>query len=303
MHIDEAPQICRRAALSLGGYAMISTLAARRLTALDRQRQVAITIDDGPSSGAGNDLEKFQAISTGIREAFVAEKVPAIMFINERQFHLPGQQEQRVRVLEEWIQAGLEVGNHTYSHKRLEKTELPVFFEDVVQGEAISRELLRQHQQTLTWFRYPYLSSEQGEKAAAVEAFLRERHYRIAPVTVDYKDYSFASAYSRYVRAGEKAKADELFGSVMRALEHAFEYSEKRSQELLGYELPQILLIHCNEMNSRTLPETLHRIRQRGYQFVSMEQAMQDAAYQTTGLPPGSLGGRFFSGIAEAKGG
>ncbi len=279
-----------------------SSSAIRQASARAADRRVTITIDDGPATGSGDDLAAFRRISAGIREAFVANGVPAIMFINERQLNVAGQRDQRIAVLEEWLDAGLELGNHTYSHIRLRDSQLHEFCDDVIRGEVISRQLLRSRGQQLTWFRYPYLSTGSGSQAASVESFLAERSYRIAPVTVDYKDYSFASSYSRYLRAGEQQQARELFTSVMRALDKAFESSEKRSRELLGYELPQILLIHCNEMNATKLPETIRKIRDRGYEFVSLDQAMRDPAYRKFEVPPGTLGADYLNGLQRVLG-
>lgn len=290
----------RRQAISLGCIGVGAILGSSVQAAKGPKRQVAVTIDDGPSTGAGNDLELFREISGGIRLAFVEEKVPAIMFINESQLHVSGQRDARIEVVAQWLDSGLELGNHTYSHKRLSKVKLQAYFDDIVQGEVISHRLLRARDQTLNWFRYPFLSSESGERATAVERFLRDRNYRIAPVTVDYHDYSFASNYSRLVRAGDSPAARELFESTLRALDRAFEHAEHRSQQLLGYELPQVLLIHCNQLNALNLRETIQRIRDRGYEFVRLDEAMRDPAYKKPGLPPGALGGSFFPGLNAA---
>lgn len=59
---------------------------------------------------------------------------------------------------------------------------------------------------------------------------------------------------------------------------------------MLGYEVPQVLLIHCNEMNALTLRQALHRMRERGYTFVSLDEAMADPAYQLP-VRPGAMGG------------
>jgi peptidoglycan/xylan/chitin deacetylase (PgdA/CDA1 family) len=232
----------------------------------------------------------------------VAEKVPAIMFINERQLNVDGQRDARVGVLHRWVEAGLDLGNHTYSHPNLGNVTLEVFCDDVIKGEVVSRPLLESRGKKLVWFRYPFLATGSGETAKAVEEFLTRRGYRIAPVSVDYRDYSFAGAYARYVRSGEKEKAEEHFATVMNVLDDSFGRAEARSREVLGYELAQTLLIHCNEMNALTLRRTLQRIRDRGYEFVSMEEAMEDPAYKTPGLRPGGMGGGgFLNSVAAAK--
>lgn len=296
----------RRSMLARSAAAMAALALASRLGAQEtpRPRKIAVTIDDGPATGANRDLEAFQRISRALRESFLAEKVPAIMFINERQLNLDGQRDARAAVVREWIEAGLDLGNHTYSHPNLTNVSLDRFLDDIVQGEVISRPLLEAHGKKLIWFRYPFLAAGSGVTAKQVEDFLARRGYRIAPVSVDYHDYSFSGTYLRHLRAGDRQKADEQFATVMTTLDEAFTRAEKRSVDVLGYELPQTLLIHCNEMNALTLPVTLKRIRDRGYTFVSIAEAMADEAYKLPGMRPGGMGGGgLFNSLAAAKAG
>lgn len=294
----------RRRMLS-GSLLALAALALARLPAVSaepRPRKVAITIDDGPATGVRDDLEMFLRIAKGLRECFVAEQVPAIMFVNERQFHVAGQRDARVAVLDEWLDAGLDLGNHTYSHPRLEELELWQYTDDILKGEVITRPLLGSRGKPLVWFRYPFLAAGRGDAAKAVEEFLAVRGYRIAPVSVDYADYRFAGHYARQLRLGDTQQAAEHFGLVMQALDAAFARAEQRSVEVLGYELPQTLLIHCNEMNSVTLRATIQRIRERGYTFVTLDEAMTDPAYYLPNLRPGALGGGgLFNSLAAAK--
>ncbi|HUR58831.1 MAG TPA: polysaccharide deacetylase family protein [Opitutaceae bacterium] len=295
--------LTRRAMLACSALGLASLSLSRVTGAVEppKRRRIAVTIDDGPATGATRDLEAFVRISRALRESFVAEKVPAIMFINERQLAVDGERDARVAVLHDWLAAGLELGNHTYSHPNLGEVGPQRFLDDIIKGEVISRPLLAARGRQLVWFRYPFLASGSGEAAKTVEDFLAARGYRIAPVTVDYHDYSFSSAYLRHVRAGNRAGADEQFGTVMKALDDAFARAEARSTEVLGYELPQTLLIHCNEMNALTLPQTIQRMRDRGYTFVTLDEAMEDAAYKTPLRAGGLGGGGLFNSLAAAK--
>ncbi|MES2697150.1 MAG: polysaccharide deacetylase family protein [Verrucomicrobiota bacterium] len=308
------PLLTRRTLLARSAGALAALSLARFQTAVavaaadsgtnvaTAKRKIAVTIDDGPATGAARDLEVFLRIADGLREAFVAEKVPAIMFVNERQFQVDGQRDARVAALQRWLEAGLDLGNHTYSHPNLNDTPLPRYLDDIVKGEAISRSLLEARRKKLVWFRYPFLATGNAETARAVEDFLAQRGYRIAPVSVDYHDYTHAGIYSRHLRAGDKEKAGEQFATMLQALEAAFARAEKRSIEILGYELPQTLLIHCNEMNALTLRTTLQRIRDRGYTFVSLDEAMADPAYNIPGVRPGGMGGAgLLNSLAAAK--
>jgi peptidoglycan/xylan/chitin deacetylase (PgdA/CDA1 family) len=281
--------------------AAICTTPGRSAQEPARSRKIAITIDDGPAIGPGQDLAAYVKISDALRETFVAEKVPAIMFVNERQLNLDGQRDARVALLHRWVEAGLELGNHTYSHPQIATVGLTAFLDDIVKGEVITRPLLEARGLKLTWFRYPFLATGAGEQAKAIEDFLAQRAYRIAPVTVDYADYNHSGIYVRHLRAGDQAKADAQYATMLQALDVSFARVEARSQELLGYELPEVLLIHCNELNALTLRRTLQHLRARGYQFVSIAEAMADPAYQVPLRPGGMGGGGWFNALAAAR--
>jgi len=243
-------------------------------------RRVAVTIDDGPVVGEMRDLGNFERIARGLLSSLEAEKVPATIFINERQLNVPGQRDGRAAVLTQWLDAGYDLGNHTYSHKSLNRVSLREFQDDVVRGDVIMRPLVEGRGRKMIWFRYPYLhSGTTPETHQGIMDFLEQRQYRVAHVTVDYADYSFAGAYTRLLRAGDAAMAEKVKKAYMEQVDVGFEHAEIASREVFGYELPQILLIHCNELNSVTLRESIARMRKRGYSFVTLDEAARDAAY------------------------
>ena len=96
------------------------------------ERRVAITIDDGPVVNELKDLTNFQRISAGLMGSLQSEKVPATIFINERQLNVQGQRDGRAAVLAQWLDAGYDLGNHTYSHPSLNKVSLSQFEDNVV---------------------------------------------------------------------------------------------------------------------------------------------------------------------------
>jgi len=265
-------------------------------------RSVAITIDDGPAVNELKDLGNFQRIARGLLSSLEAEKVPATIFINERQINVPGQRDGRASVLAMWLDAGYDLANHAYSHLSANKASLREFEDDIVRGDVIMRPLLEERGRKLVWFRYPYLDSGMTQEAhQAIMDFLEEHHYRVAHVTVDYKDYSFAGVYTRLLRAGDAATAERVKQAYLDQIDPGFEHAEKASQEILGYELPQILLIHCNELNSVTLRESIARMRNRGYSFVTLEEATKDPAYVRADTFAGS-GGSWLERTARVMG-
>jgi len=287
---------------------ILSTIAVLTLAlaALGAQtpaaRRVAITIDDGPVVNEMTDLGNFQRITNGLVGSFQVEKVPVTIFINERQLNVQGQRDARAAVVEQWLNAGFEVGNHTYSHRSASNVPVDQFQDDVVKGEVITRAILEQRGKQLVWLRYPYLhSGATADTHQAIVEFLEQRKYRVAPVTVDYADYTFAGAYLRELRRGNIEAAENIKQAYLDQVDVGFEYAERSSLELFGREIAQILLIHCNELNSVTLRESIARMRKRGYTFISLDEAMQDPAYERPDTFAGP-GGSWLSRTATVMG-
>ena len=284
----------------------ITAALALALAALGAQtpaaRRVAITIDDGPVVNEMTDLGNFQRITNGLVGSFQIEKVPVTLFVNERQLNVPGQRDARAAVVEQWLNAGFEVGNHAYSHKSASMVSVDEFTDDVIKGEVITRAILEQRGKQLVWLRYPYLhSGATAEAHQAIVDFLEKRKYRHAPVTVDYADYTFAGAFTRELRHGNVEVADRIKQAYIDQVDVGFEYAEKSSMELYGREIAQILLIHCNELNSVSLRDSIARMRKRGYTFISLEEAMKDEAYHRPDTFAGP-GGSWLSRTATVMG-
>src|SRR5205809_4081022 len=80
-------------------------------------REVAITIDDLPRGGDGGprDLANIRAMTERLLKPFREQKIPVIGFVNEGrqvEFGPRGLRE----ILDLWLQAGADLGNHSYSH-------------------------------------------------------------------------------------------------------------------------------------------------------------------------------------------
>ncbi len=58
------------------------------------------------------------------------------------------------------------------------------------------------------------------------------------------------------------------------------DYYEAQSKALLGYKLPQVWLMHANELNADTFAELIFAARRRGYTMITLDEAMRDVAYQ-----------------------
>ena len=287
---------------ALPAIALVLGLVPALLSGQGPVRRVAITIDDGPVVGEPSDLGSFQRVTNGLIGSFQAEKVPVTIFINEQQLNVHGQRDARAAVVDQWLKAGFDVGNHTYSHRSANNVPVAEFLDDVIKGEVIMEPLLKQHGKALIWLRYPFLhSGTTAEVHDVIVNFLDRRGYRVAPVTVDYADYSFAGVYRRELRAGNIDVAEKIKQAYLDQVDVGFDRAERASVQVFGREIAQILLIHCNELNSVSLRESIRRMRERGYQFISLEEAMRDEVYARPDTFAGS-GGSWISRSARALG-
>jgi hypothetical protein len=77
-------------------------------------------------------------------------------------------------------------------------------------------------------------------------------------------------------------------------MESVTDFFERRSVQVTGHEISQILLIHASQLNADLMPELLDMFRRRGYTFVTLSKALEDPAYQ---LPEKYVGRGGFSWI------
>ena len=209
-------------------------------------RQVAITIDDLPAAAAsfmtGTAITDMTAKLLGtLRD----QKVPAVGFVNEKKLYKQGEVDDRIKALRMWLDYGFELGNHTYSHASLNQVGLKAWQDDVIQGENVIRLLLAEHHMKLRYFRHPYLDTGRDlQTRRQAEAFLIERGYRIAPVTLDAWDWMYAPVYDDAKKRGDLKLQDELVKSYLEYSDSVFAYAEQLAQRIVGYEPKQIIFLH-----------------------------------------------------------
>ena len=253
-------------------------------------REVAITIDDLPrgGDGAARDLASVREMTERLLDPFRTERIPVTGFVNEGRavdFGPGGLRE----ILDIWLDAGADLGNHSYSHLNVNTVPLAEFTADITRGEAIIEAALAARGRSLKYFRHPFLfTGSTPEAKAGLAAFLDREGYVAAPVTLDNADYVFARAYTN------PTHRDRVLREYIPYMESVVAFFESRSVEVVGHEFPQILLIHANELNADVMPELLAMFRRRGYTFVSLDRALEDGAYD---LPESYVGRGGFSWI------
>ena len=238
------------------------------LAALLFSSAIAITFDDLP----GTSYAEHQKLLAALRK----HHAPAIGFVNSAQRST----EDVASIVGLWIRNGQSVGNHTAHHLDLNKVTPEEFERDVLAGEPV----LPQH----FWFRYPYLHTGTTIPVRdEVAAFLDKRGYRNAVVTLDSDEYLYNNAYRAAIETKDTAHARRIAAAYLEFMETITDFYEKRTNEVIGHPIPQVLLLHASALAADRLDDLLTMLERRGYRFITLEEAMHDPAYA---LPDGYIG-------------
>ena len=266
---------------------LIGTTAASGQT-----KTVAITIDDLPVVSTRTDIGNRREITKKLLTHLTDAKVPAIGFVNEGKLYTNGKRdEQQVDLLRMWLDAGFDLGNHTYSHRSVNKIGLKAYEDDILKGETITKALLEGKSRKLRFFRHPFLlTGKSPDTKAGLSSFLAEHGYTIAPITLDDEDYVFSRAYDVAFDRGDKTLMKEVGNAYSPYMESKVEYWERQAVKLFGREIAQTLLIHANFINSDYLDDLIRMFRKRGYQIVDLDTALKDEAYRLPDTFTGDAG-------------
>jgi peptidoglycan/xylan/chitin deacetylase (PgdA/CDA1 family) len=247
-------------------------------------RAMALTFDDLPFVAV--DEPYFPAAERRTRELLAVLRrhgASAIGFVNEGKLDAGGPlRNAREALLCQWIDAGMTLGNHTYSHASLNTLSIQAFENDIVRGEPTVKRLMASRAAGPLFFRHPMThTGDTKEKKDAIDAFLAGRGYRIAPHTIENSDFIFNIVYVRAQAKGDRALADRVRNAYFDLTLAATTFAENASMTLFARNIPQTLLLHANTLNAELLDTLLSRLETRGYRFITLEAAMADAAYAT----------------------
>ncbi|MFN3879178.1 MAG: polysaccharide deacetylase family protein [Brevundimonas sp.] len=252
--------------------------------AVSQERRVAVTFDDLPFQADEATLCN-PARMMAVTQDFVAMLKPldthGAAFVNagrmcdaERDATLPP-------ILNIWLDGGLDLGNHTFSHINIHRTTAEAYLADVDAGSPIVRDVLEARGKPLRWFRHPYLfTGETPQKHDAIAVGLAQRGYTVAPVTIDNNDWMFADVYRKAEQLGDKALMQRTGQAYVVHMTTVLEFFEPYSAEVAGGREPaQVLLLHANSLNQTYYPQIHDLYLARGYRFVPLEEALADPIY------------------------
>jgi peptidoglycan/xylan/chitin deacetylase (PgdA/CDA1 family) len=249
---------------------------SEKQTAVNAHPVVAITFDDLPAVGTLPPDEGYVDVAKALVSELKANHLEGTYgFVNgDKLASRPGAPE----ALGIWLDAGMNIGNHSWSHMRLTTNTAEAFEQDIAQNEPT----LTQYGEVRDWrwFRYPYLEEgETAEKRRAVRAYLNEDGYRIAQVTLQFADYEWNDAYCRCRAKKDEAAIAKLKQSYLDAAAEDITLGREEEQLVFGREIPDVMLLHETPFTTLMLPDLLDLLRKQGFSFESLAQVESDAAY------------------------
>lgn len=257
-------------------------------------RQMSITFDDLPVAATTDlDLQRRRDVTLQIVRALVARSIPAIGFVNEQKLYSDGKLNQaEVDLLRLWLAAGLELGNHSYSHPDLHRVALDAFIADVDKGDAVIGELLLVRDSRPRYFRHPFLHT--GRDLATkfeLEDWLTRHGYAVAPVTIDNSEWIFGRAYDIALARRDRDLTERIGRDYVDYMLSMVAFYEDQSQQLIGRNIAQVLLLHTYQLNADWFGNLADRLLDLGYEFISLDEALEDPVYDSadTYTGPGGI--------------
>lgn len=244
---------------------------------------LAVTIDDLPVATRSRDLAVWQRTTTALLKTLNDRRVPATGFAIEGRLYDDGKVvEARIDLLRQWLKAGMDLGNHTFSHPSLNSMSAEAYLADALKGEAILRSEVEKSGRKLVYFRHPFLHTGRDEATrSASRQGLAKLGYVIAPVSIDNDEWMFAFAYEQALVREDKAQADKIRADYLVYMEGVVDYWLQQAQRIVGRPMSHILLIHANQLNAVALGDLLTIIEKRSLPFCTLAEAMKDPAYQS----------------------
>ena len=259
---------------ALAGFALAFSLFAAPAWAED----VAITFDDLPTM-ALSPTTPYAAVTTkDLLAGLKRHRIPAIGFVNEIKLEARDKPE-RIALLKAWLDAGMQLGNHTYSHPHF-STDAAAEIAEAAKGEVVTRALLAARHRKPHWFRHPFLETGATDEArTAFEAWLAAHGYRVAPVSMENSDWMFALPYDEAVLKGDEAGSARIKAAYLAFTAQIVPWYRQAALDVLGRRPKFIFLLHATRLNADSVDGLAQILKANDLKPVTLARAMTDPAY------------------------
>ena len=243
---------------------------------LDPHPTVALTFDDLPAAGSLPAGENRTRIATALAAELKARHLEGTYgFVNAVKLENDPVAQQALRV---WVDAGMNIGNHTWSHISISTGSAEAFEREI----ALDEPALAQYAgaRDWHWFRYPFLwEGDTLDKRHAARAYLHDHGYRVAQVTLDFEDYAWNDAYARCSTKPDQEAIAWLRQSYLDTAAEYIRLGREEERIAFGREIPNVMLLHATAFTTLMLPDLIDLLRKQGFRFASLAQVEKNPAF------------------------
>ncbi len=234
-------------------------------------QKIAITLDDLPfgySRGLSDD-QKIEAFDE-ILQSLEKHQVKATLFVTSGNMNKATE-----AILDKAVAAGHQLGNHTNNHYDLNEISAEAYIADIDSCQELAGKWINS-----SYFRYAMLHrGNTRSKRDSVYTYLKEKGFVIAPVTIDNNEWVYNRGYCLAMKIGDQKNMDRLGKEYLYHMKEVTARYQKLSSQVTSREIPQILLLHSNPINAKYLGKLLDWYKKEGWEFITLDEALQDEFY------------------------
>jgi len=210
-------------------------------------------------------------------------KVPAIGFVQGGMISdgekLYAEQADTVRL---WRDVGFEIGIGGYKHIWFYDTPFEDYVANAEKNEVIVKTILAEKNLPLRYFSYPFLNTgKTADDKNRFENWLAERGLKSVKYTIDNQEWMYSYAYDDALNNRDKDAANQIRTEFLDYMSKIFDHYEAYSAEMFGRDINQTMVLTTSRLVAESGDELFGMIENRGYKFVSMDEAQADEAYRT----------------------
>jgi peptidoglycan/xylan/chitin deacetylase (PgdA/CDA1 family) len=266
----------------------------------DEARPLLVTVDDLPIS-AGRlhpSPEDRAAITRGMLEALERHGIRAVGLVTWGNVRGP----EDLELLEMWLDAGHELGNHSWAHLDYGSVSIDEYVADAERARSELAAFLEPRGKQPRFYRFPMLrEGETPAKLAAMRDYLDRSLQRNLPVTIDNQDWSFEEPWVRAVNADDTGAMKDVAEDYHAAMRLSVRHHERTGDALYGRKLPQILLLHAGAVGAAQWDRLFDWLEKTGHRFAGADEVLADPVFDETHGYVGPRGLSLWDRLAESR--
>ncbi|WP_022720427.1 polysaccharide deacetylase family protein, partial [Rhodopseudomonas sp. B29] len=180
-----------------------------------------------------------------------------------------------LRILDQWVERGHFVSNHTHYHANLNWIDAVHYIRDIEKtGELIERWA---SQSPTRYFRYAMDNwGNTQDKFEQVSAYLSSNKYTTAPINAWFYDTDFIAPHYRASLSKDEAALQYLRKTFIETALQQLRVQAAAARAMFGRDISYIWLIHATPLAAECIGEILEGFATGGAEFIGLDEAMSD---------------------------